>query len=110
MLDQFPEPVPAAQLLGEGAFRGASPDQRSFNAKLLTPAQLLDTAGSWPVRVQVDERGTVLACRRCGGQIEPVINLQGKPYPLRLVQTLANTLRHMVMIHDYALPRGGTNG
>lgn len=101
---------PEAQLIPERAYKACPPEERVFDDKLLSAAGLMVTAGAWPVRVQVDERGTVLACVQCEGMIEPVISRQGHSYQLRLVQTLANTLRHMVMTHDFALSGGSTTG
>lgn len=89
--------------LGEQAARTAPPAEWVFDDKLLSADALLKKAGVWAVHVQLDERGTVLVCTACEGMIEPVITTDGAHYPMRLVQTLANTLRHMVMHHDVPL-------
>lgn len=107
MTDALPADV---QLTGERAYKAAPPEARVFADSLLTAARLLTTAGSWPVHVQEDERGTVLVCRGCEGMIEPVITRQGRSYPLQLTQTLSNTLRHMVNSHDFALSGRGNDG
>jgi hypothetical protein len=114
--------------LGEGAYRAAPRDQWQYDPRLMTPDRLLKLASQRPVRVQRDERGLVVVCGECEGQVMPL-----KPSPMRgrtraqdmtpqeraraaaefavwgpactldLPQLLADTVRHGVMVHNDCL-------
>lgn len=127
----------AAQL-GERAYIAAPREEWQYHEGLMTPDRLLQLVARRRVRVQRDERGVVLVCADCEGQITPLapspvrgrrraedmteaeraqiaaeLQAWGPTWPLDLPQLLADTVRHGVMIHDDALSgaeQGKTDG
>ena len=112
---------------GEGAFRAAPIEERRFDERLMTPARLFEL-GNVPVRVQRDERGVIVACDVCEGQIVALApspragrrrveamtpqqqqtarleaEIWGPVWSLDARQLLADIVRHQVMRHDVAL-------
>jgi hypothetical protein len=115
-------------MLGERAYKALPRDEWEFNPHLMTPGRLVELAKRRGVRVQRDERGVVVVCADCEGQIMPLapspvrgrkriadmsdaerreaareVEAWGPTYTLDLGQLLADTVRHGVMVHDDAL-------
>jgi hypothetical protein len=85
------------------------PDALGFDARLMSPARLLQLAGSHGVRLGIDDTGCAwLDCAGCGNGIEQLTDGL-RPYVVRPGQLLSNTLRHLVMSHGLSLS-GGENG
>jgi hypothetical protein len=114
--------------LGEPAYKAAPREQRHLDERLMTAERLVDLAKRRGVRVQRDERGVVVVCADCQGQvmalvpaphrgrkrIEEMTNAEmlqaaaerdtwGPSYAVDLGQLLADTVRHGVMHHDDVL-------
>ena len=118
-------------LLGERAYRHKPPGEWEMHPELLTPGRLLELAKKRGVRVQRDERGVVVVCAECEGQVlaldpsplrgrtvavvmteadraavlaaQADLDVWGPSFVLDLGQLLADTVRHGVMRHDDAL-------
>lgn len=123
---------------GELPYKAVPREQWSFDERLMTPDRLVDLAKRRGVRVQRDERGVIIACADCEGQImalapsavrgrkriSEMTNAEmlaaaaerdawGPTYAIDLGQLLADTVRHGVMRHDDALSGiegGSTDG
>lgn len=122
-------PVGAAP---DQAYRGRPMGEWEFHPELMQPGRLLELAKKRGVRVQRDERGVVVVCAECEGQIMSLIAsdwrgrrravdmsdaqrheaqlesvVWGPTFAVDLGQLLADTVRHGVMIHDDALSGAG---
>lgn len=115
-------------VLGERAYEAKPRAEWEFDERLMTPDRLIELARKRGVRVQRDERGVVVVCADCEGQITPLApspvrgrrrayqmsvkeqhraaveaEVWGPTYALDLGQLLADTVRHGVMQHGDAL-------
>lgn len=114
--------------LGERAYEAKPRAEWEFDERLMTPDRLIELARKRGVRVQRDERGVVVVCADCEGQITPLApsplrgrrradqmsakeqhraqveaEVWGPTFALDLGQLLADTVRHGVMQHNDAL-------
>lgn len=76
-----------------------------FDERLMTAERLLKLAGNHPTYLDRDEDDLFarLRCCLCDGQIEILMDVTGRPYPLTAKNLLTATLRHLVMHHDQPL-------
>lgn len=115
------------------AYRSQKPmGEWEYHPEMMQPGRLLELAKRRGVRVQRDERGVVIVCAQCEGQIMALIPsdwrgrrraaemsdrerrdaqvesvVWGPTCVVDLGQLLADTVRHGVMIHDDALSGAG---
>lgn len=112
----------------EPAYRHKPPGEWEMHPELLTPGRLLELAKKRGVRIQRDERGVVVVCAECEGQIVALdpsplrgrtmaadmsraeraaaqadLDAWGPSFALDLGQLLADTVRHGVNFHDDVL-------
>lgn len=83
-------------------------DELGFDRRLMTPARLLELAGS--CRLEFSEPGIPLLwldCADCRKGIEQLTDDRGAAYPVTAGQLLSNVLRHQVMRHDLPLSGAG---
>lgn len=80
-------------------------DELGFDARLMTPARLLELAGQHPMRLtqQLDGVDATLDCVICGQAITKLTDTIGEPYRFTALQLLQDVLRHRVMAHDVPL-------
>lgn len=117
-----------AGAVGERAYPAVPRQDRVFDERLMTPARLVELAQRRGVKLQRDERGIVICCAECEGQVTALdpapyrgrklisqmslaeiatahgeLEAWGPSYALDLGQLLADTVRHGVMHHDDVL-------
>lgn len=86
-------------------------DALGFDHRLMSPERLLESAGTWPIRIGwTPERQIWLDCAACGKGIEPLTDDADHLYTIQPGQLLSNVLRHMVMRHEFPLSGGGNGG
>lgn len=116
------------QELGERAYAAAPREEWEYAPGLMTPERLVELAKKRGVRVQRDERGVLVVCADCEGQIMNLApsplrgrkrahsmsakeqaaaaaeaRIWGPTYTIDVGQLLADTVRHGVNIHDDVL-------
>ena len=127
-MDISPDDDQDVMELGETAHKTAPREEWKFDQRLMTPDRLLELAKNRGVRVQRDERGVVVVCADCEGQVMPLApapvrgrrraadmsprekhraqqdaEVWGPTFTIDLGQLLADTVRHGVNFHDDVL-------